>query len=884
MGLRSRPKSGRKYDGSKQIVDNNEIKSVIREPMDIPILIEENPGPQISPKPTPSITPTNTVTPSYTPTHTPTHTVTRTKTPTPTNTPTHTITKTQTRSPQGTATPTKTATQTRTYTPTNTPTPSNTPTNTITPTNTKTPSYTPTNTQTPDRSPDPTPTNTKTPSVTPSNTRTPTVTPSNTPTNSVTPTNTPTNTPSQTQTPTSTATPTLTPTATRTPTQTGTPTVTPSNSSTPRKTPSATRTPTATVSVTASVTPSVTPTRTITPTRSPEGSATPTPTASVTASITPSITPTNTITPTVTKSPAACNCYQIENTSWKSTPPVELKYFYINCNGVGVFDTTSTQIESGSSNSIGVQYTWVCGTQPNVPDPRGIVTLLGDCGNGRSCPDVQPPLPLDVKCNSTNVSVYGGSNGVINLTISDGTPPYTVTYLGNPITLPLTGLIAGIYDFVVSDATETFPISCKVTEPACTPPGGLSLLNLTSRWWNNVNQTGTVTNIGGLNYSNACDSYNTYSSDVTVSILTGETYVNSFTVGGTIYSSLSACGCSTLPVSSFWVNLVNTGTSVNQTDGIYYVAVNKATCFITQISACTAPPPTPPTCNDCNMVGISFSDSVISIPPISPGFRITQDLNGNISFSGTNTLYDIYNSSGDFLLSTSKDKTNTISSNKFGPTNIIVVEPNGYPQGSVQFCYTLIGTPTTCPSITPVTYSSYYYNMVEPPKFLACNFCGGCDAYSSINLIINSIIVNGVQYVTGGPITSTTINKGNINMVSANNSEPSDISNPLAGCKRGVLGYTYTNFVSFINSTFNTLAVPNLIAQTSYVGRNLSSNSTSGFYFIYPQGTTFTIQMTSNAGSPAVINYTNSGLNPTNGGYFASTNSGINVGNWIVTE
>ena len=42
MGLRSRPKSGRKYDGSKQIVDNNEIKSVIREPMDIPILIEEN--------------------------------------------------------------------------------------------------------------------------------------------------------------------------------------------------------------------------------------------------------------------------------------------------------------------------------------------------------------------------------------------------------------------------------------------------------------------------------------------------------------------------------------------------------------------------------------------------------------------------------------------------------------------------------------------------------------------------------------------------------------------------------------------------------------------------------------------------------------------------
>jgi len=50
MGLKSRPKSGRKYDGSKLVVDNNEIKSAIREPMDVPQIIEEFGGPQLTPR------------------------------------------------------------------------------------------------------------------------------------------------------------------------------------------------------------------------------------------------------------------------------------------------------------------------------------------------------------------------------------------------------------------------------------------------------------------------------------------------------------------------------------------------------------------------------------------------------------------------------------------------------------------------------------------------------------------------------------------------------------------------------------------------------------------------------------------------------------------
>jgi len=877
MGLRNRPKTGRKYDGSKLVVDNNEIKSVIREPMDIPQIIEEFGGPQLSPRVTPSITPTNTPTPSITPTNTPT------RTQTPTNTPT----RTQTRTPKGTPTSTATNTPTKTVTKTQTPTPSNTPTNTQTPTNTKTPSYTPTNTQTPDRTNDPTPTNTRTPTNTPTNTRTPTITPTNTPTPSITPSQTPTNTPSQTQTPTQTSSQTQTPTQTPSQTQTPTPTQTPSNTSTPRGTPTSTRTPSNTATASPTQTPTNTPTKTSTPTLTPEGSPTQTPTNSPTQTPTATVTLSRSQTPTPSKTPAVCRCFQLENLSWKTSPPIQISYFYTDCRGIGRDAQTAIQPDPDSGEAIGVRFTWFCGNLPNISSIGGPDTyrlsLLGDCGDGTSCPDVEPPPPLSASCDVTNVTVFGANDGQVNAIIVDGTPPYTVTYQGNPATLPLTSLGPGQYSLNVEDsAGETFTLNCRVEEPSCVPPGGLTTINITTRWWNDINQTGTLTNIGNLNYTRSCESYYTYSEDPTVSIQSGNILVDSFTVGGLIYDSISSCACDTLPVTAFWVNLVDPSQPVNQTDGVYYVSVDKPTCTITQLSACTEAPPTPPVCNDCGMQGISFSDSLVSIPPIDPGFRII-DNSGKLTIGSGDTIYNIYNDSGNLVVTTTKGNGIVVTPNKFGPGNVIVVEPTGYPQGSVQFCYTLIGTPTTCPSITPVTFSAYYYNMVEPPRFLACNFCGGCDAYSSANFIINSIIVNGVQYVTGGPITSTTIDKGNINMVSANNSEPSKISNPLASCTGGVLGYTYTNFVSFINSTLNTLAVPNLIAQTSYVGRNLNSNSTAGFYFIYPQGTTFTVQMTSNIGSPAVINYTNSGITPT-GGYFASTNSRINVSNWIVTE
>ena len=295
------------------------------------------------------------------------------------------------------------------------------------------------------------------------------------------------------------------------------------------------------------------------------------------------------------------------------------------------------------------------------------------------------------------MTVFGANNGILDLDIFDGTPPYTVELTGTTITLPLNNLGPGTYPVVITDSSgDTFNISCEIIEPPCVPPGGLTLINLTYRWWDNVNQTGTATFLGSLSYAQSCESYYTYSEDVTVSILTGETYVNSFTVGGTLYSSLSVCNCDAIPATAFWVNLVNTSASVNQTDGVYYVAVDKPTCTITQLSACTEAPPQPPACNDCGIQGISFSDGIVACPTIV-GFSLST-LPGRVTFTNTSTeIYRIYDINGTLLGTSSPNQPLGLTTNLF-VNNVIVVEPTGYPVGACQQCYsstTLL--PITCP-------------------------------------------------------------------------------------------------------------------------------------------------------------------------------------------
>ena len=72
--------------------------------------------------------------------------------------------------------------------------------------------------------------------------------------------------------------------------------------------------------------------------------------------------------------------------------------------------------------------------------------------------------------SQTNVRCQGGNNGEINITASGGVTPYTYLWTGtgvNPSTEDQTGLTAGIYSVIVTDANgcSSEPLSITITQP-----------------------------------------------------------------------------------------------------------------------------------------------------------------------------------------------------------------------------------------------------------------------------------------------------------------------------------------------------------------------------------------------------------------------------------
>ena len=66
--------------------------------------------------------------------------------------------------------------------------------------------------------------------------------------------------------------------------------------------------------------------------------------------------------------------------------------------------------------------------------------------------------------NGFNISCFGGSNGTIDLSISGGSPPYSIQWSTNDSIEDLSNLPAGYYRVVVDDIdTLTEPESAEIT-------------------------------------------------------------------------------------------------------------------------------------------------------------------------------------------------------------------------------------------------------------------------------------------------------------------------------------------------------------------------------------------------------------------------------------
>jgi len=80
--------------------------------------------------------------------------------------------------------------------------------------------------------------------------------------------------------------------------------------------------------------------------------------------------------------------------------------------------------------------------------------------------NVTEPIALSASEIATDVSCNGGEDGTVDLTVTGGTAPYSYTWDNSATTEDLTGLMAGTYDVIVTDANGCIATaSATVNEP-----------------------------------------------------------------------------------------------------------------------------------------------------------------------------------------------------------------------------------------------------------------------------------------------------------------------------------------------------------------------------------------------------------------------------------
>jgi hypothetical protein len=139
--------------------------------------------------------------------------------------------------------------------------------------------------------------------------------------------------------------------------------------------------------------------------------------------------------------------------SGSSTTPIDDLSFY---NSTPTFLTFNTCSDC-------TQYAFSCGTQNRGIGPVGPVVseLRNECG-------VITILPMGVRCITTDPSTSLSSDGIVSVSITGGTSPYTVTWVGGP-TSPTYGPVGnGSYTATTVDYWGDYTVTTICT--ICSPP------------------------------------------------------------------------------------------------------------------------------------------------------------------------------------------------------------------------------------------------------------------------------------------------------------------------------------------------------------------------------------------------------------------------------
>ncbi|MDD3875276.1 MAG: hypothetical protein PHT69_01500 [Bacteroidales bacterium] len=144
-----------------------------------------------------------------------------------------------------------------------------------------------------------------------------------------------------------------------------------------------------------------------------------------------------------------------------------------NASTTGAIDITVT----GGTVTLDYDYDWGGGI--TTADRSGLVagnyTVTVSDDNGCSATasfSITQPSAMSLTMIETNVSCFGGSNGMVNLTVNGGVTPYTFIWSNDSITEDIYGLSIGNYSVTVTDANSCVK---TLTSAALTQPDVLTV-------------------------------------------------------------------------------------------------------------------------------------------------------------------------------------------------------------------------------------------------------------------------------------------------------------------------------------------------------------------------------------------------------------------------
>jgi PKD repeat protein len=203
----------------------------------------------------------------------------------------------------------------------------------------------------------------------------------------------------------------------------------------------------------------------------------------------------NTLTPTV----SAIGTYALQTTNLATGCISNLEVTVDESRDLPVADFTASTGNFEVNVSVDVvdenaTYAWDFGNGTTSDQPQATgeytspgtytvcLTVTNDCGATTTCEDISFSTVLQISSNQKDLNCFESKDGTITLTVLGGQAPVTVVWTGpNGFTsteFELTGLSAGTYNAVVTDATNsTQELSFEITQPTALAIASSSIIN-----------------------------------------------------------------------------------------------------------------------------------------------------------------------------------------------------------------------------------------------------------------------------------------------------------------------------------------------------------------------------------------------------------------------